>query len=102
MIAGSAAEEVESLPITASARSVSACGRSSSSGPLSTWPPAEASIWLNQTTRPSYLLPCTWILFSSAGSPSATWIISSQVFGGCLTRSLRYQSSSVLDHSGAA
>ena len=102
VIAGSAASEVESRPITSSARVVGSSSSESSSGPESTWPPADSTIWLNQTTSPSYLFAWTWIRFSSGLRLSASSIISSQVFGGCLTRSERYQSSSVFDHSGAA
>ena len=65
-------------------------------------PPADSIIALTQTTRPSYWFALDLDRPSSGPSFSASAIISSQVFGGFLTRSLRYQSSSVFDQIGAA
>src|SRR3712207_7886887 len=53
---------------------------------------AEETRELNQTTKPSYLLPCSRMLPSPGGSRLAISIISFHVFGGVRTRSLRYQS----------
>ena len=102
VIAGSAASEVESLPMISSAFSVGPWGRSISSGLFRMWPPADSTSALNQTTSPSYLSAWTSIRPLSGPSLTPSSIISSQVLGAFGTRSLRYQSSSVLDHNGAA
>jgi hypothetical protein len=62
-------------------------------------PPAPAISELTHTVRPSYWLPCTSIDFPWR---LASAIISSQVAGGVLTRSLRYQRSWVLEVNGSA
>src|SRR5436309_15864354 len=98
-----AAGELASLPITSSALSVGPCGRATVWGPERIWPPAESISALTHTVKPSYLLAWTWIVsgFPSDPSFSASLIIWSQVLGALLTRSLRYQRSSVFELKGA-
>src|SRR3954449_2069441 len=64
-------------------------------------PPPEATSELNQTVVPSYCAP--WISMRPAfGRAEACAMSPSHVVAGCLTRSLRYQSSCVLVLAGAA
>src|SRR3954447_14399916 len=99
---GAATGERAIVPIAASAAWVF-CGSSAIlSGPDRIDVPAEAIIALAHTTRPSYLLACSWISPLAGPICSAILTISAQVFGACLTRSLRYQSSCVLDQIGTA
>src|SRR3954465_10482730 len=97
---GACTGEVAIAPIFDSASSVFFSSSATLSGPDRIDVPAEAIIALTHTTRPSYLLPWTWICPLAGPIFSAIWSISSHVFGACGTRSLRYQSSCVFDQIG--
>src|SRR4051812_39052197 len=94
---GAATGELAIWPIAARAAFVLPGSSAILSGPDRNDVPAEAIIALAHTTRPSYLLAWTWIWPLAGPIRSAILTISGHVLGACLTRSLRYHSSCVLD-----
>src|SRR6476661_3064215 len=96
---GSAADDVARRRMIFAALSHASDGVALS--PLMIDPPADATSALNHTVTPSYCAP--WISMSPLDFSFSAWsMIPSHVLAGFGTRSLRYQSSCVLEFAGAA